>query len=265
MLYEALLIVERNLLALKSYVSTYGLVAGAQLYAKIGADGLPNGIFSWLELDLSDGDTALDDMIGAAVKDASDGDLAYDDALYYYNPSKVDLSKTTLAGEIIYQDASDGDTYLDDAVRFIAADLADGDSSLDDVFAGATKGGSKLPLKMNLQFFAKNGGSKTIVVQYGDEFGKMGRYVENPQIKVDWTEYAEHAAERMQQRGMTRELIDHIVENGKVLSQNGGNKYVYITQEGVAVVSKEGKLITGWTSSDYDEAMIEIVNKLFGE
>ena len=54
----------------------------------------------------------------------------------------------------------------------------------------------------------------------------MGRYVENPQIKVDWTEYAEHAAERMQQRGMTRELIDHIVENGKVLSQNGGNKYV---------------------------------------
>ena len=93
----------------------------------------------------------------------------------------------------------------------------------------------------------------------------MGRYVENPQIKVDWTEYAEHAAERMQQRGMTRELIDHIVENGKALSQNGGNKYVYITQEGVAVVSKEGKLITGWTSSDYDEAMIEIVNKLFGE
>ena len=69
----------------------------------------------------------------------------------------------------------------------------------------------------------------------------------------------------MQQRGMTRELIDHIVENGKVLSQNGGNKYVYVTQEGVAVVSKEGKLITGWTSSDYDEAMIEIVNKLFGE
>ena len=248
MLYETLLIVARNLLALKSYVSTYGLVAGAQLYAKIGADGLPNGIFSWLELDLSDGDTAVDDMIDAAVKDASDGDLAYDDALYYYNPSEVDLSKTTPAGEIIYQDASDGDTYLDDAVRFIAADLADGDSSLDDAFAGTTKGGSK-----------------TIVVQYGDEFGKMGRYVENPQIKVDWTEYAEHAAERMQQRGMTRELIDHIVENGKVLSQNGGNKYVYITQEGVAVVSKEGKLITGWTSSDYDEAMIEIVNKLFGE
>ena len=169
MLYETLLIVARNLLALKSYVSTYGLVAGAQLYAKIGADGLPNGIFSWLELDLSDGDTAVDDMIDAAVKDASDGDLAYDDALYYYNPSEVDLSKTTPAGEIIYQDASDGDTYLDDAVRFIAADLADGDSSLDDFFAGATKGGRKLPLKMNLQFFAKKGGKNSTGYKYWKE------------------------------------------------------------------------------------------------
>ena len=109
------------------------------------------------------------------------------------------------------------------------------------------------------------GGNGTNVAQYGDEFGKMGTYVENPKIKVDWTQYTEHAVERMQQRGMTQELIDYIVENGKVLSQNGGNKYVFITKEGVAVVSKEGKLITGWTCLDYDEVMIEIVNKLFGE
>ena len=46
------------------------------------------------------------------------------------------------------------------------------------------------------------GGSNTIA-KYGDDFGKMGTYVENPQIKVDWSKYAEHAAERMQQRGMT--------------------------------------------------------------
>ena len=111
----------------------------------------------------------------------------------------------------------------------------------------------------------KEGVSEAAVAQYGDEFGKMGTYVENPKIEVDWSQYAEHAAERMQQRGMTRELIDNIVDNGKVLSQNGGNKFVFITKEGVAVVSKEGKLITGWTYLDYDEVMVEIVIKLFGE
>ena len=106
------------------------------------------------------------------------------------------------------------------------------------------------------------GGS--VLAQYGDEFGKMGTYVENPGIKIDWTQYAEHGFERMQQRGMTQELVNNIVENGKVLSQNNGSKFAYITQEGVAIVSKEGKLITTWSSADFDSNMLEIVGKLFG-
>ena len=108
------------------------------------------------------------------------------------------------------------------------------------------------------------GGTSTLA-QYGDDFGKMGIYVENPNIKVDWTQYVEHAAERMQQRGMTQEMVNNIVENGKVLSQNNGNKFAYITQEGVVIVSKEGKLITAWSSADFDSSMLEIISRLFGE
>ena len=112
--------------------------------------------------------------------------------------------------------------------------------------------------------YGGEGGTSTLA-KYGDDFGKMGTYVENPNIKVDWTQYAEHAAERMQQRGMTQEMVNNIVESGKVLSQNNGNKFAYITQEGVAIVSKEGKLITAWSSADFDSSMLEIINKLFGE
>ena len=65
--------------------------------------------------------------------------------------------------------------------------------------------------------------------------------------------------------GMTQEMVNNIVENGKVLSQNNGNKFAYITQEGVAIVSKEGKLITAWSSADFDSSMLEIISKLFGE
>ena len=108
-------------------------------------------------------------------------------------------------------------------------------------------------------------GGTSILAQYGDDFGKMGTYVANPNIKVDWTQYAEHAAERMQQRGMTQEMVNNIVKNGKVLSQNNGNKFAYITQEGVAIVSKEGKLITAWSSEDFDSSMLEIISKLFGK
>lgn len=101
--------------------------------------------------------------------------------------------------------------------------------------------------------------------QYGDDFGKMGKYVENPGIEVDWAKYAEHGAERMQQRGLTKEMVENIVKNGKVLSQDNGNKFAYITKEGVAIVSKDGKLITAWSSKDFDSSMLEIISRLFGE
>ncbi len=93
----------------------------------------------------------------------------------------------------------------------------------------------------------------------------MGTYVENPEIKVDWTQYAEHGVERMQQRGMTQEMVNSIVENGKVLSQNNGSKFAYITKDGVAIVSKDGKLITAWSSADFDSSMLEIIEKIYGE
>ena len=93
----------------------------------------------------------------------------------------------------------------------------------------------------------------------------MGVYVENPGIKVNWSKYAEHGLERMQERGMTMDMINSVINNGKVLSQNGGNKFAYITQEGVAVVSKDGKLITAWDKAHFDDNMQQIVNKLFGD
>lgn len=60
-------------------------------------------------------------------------------------------------------------------------------------------------------------------------------------------------------------MVEGFVKNGKVLSQSGGNKFAYVTKEGVVVISKDGKLITAWSSADFDENMISIVNALFGE
>ncbi len=79
-----------------------------------------------------------------------------------------------------------------------------------------------------------------------------------------WTQYASHAAERMNERGITETMINEIVANGKVLSQNNGDKYAYITREGVVVLTKAGKLITAWGKANFDENMIEIVERLWG-
>ncbi len=135
-----------------------------------------------------------------------------------------------------------------------------------DILNMATGKGVELAPEENNGVNIEDGDSGTSKqAQYGDNFGKMGKYVENPGIEVDWTKYAEHGAERMQQRGLTKEMIDNIVRNGKVLSQNNGNKFAYITKEGVAIVSKDGKLITAWSSKDFDSSMLEIISRLLGE
>ena len=48
------------------------------------------------------------------------------------------------------------------------------------------------------------------------------------------------------------------------MSQNNGEKFAYISEEGVAVVGKNGNLITAWGKRDFDNEMNEIVKKLFG-
>lgn len=98
----------------------------------------------------------------------------------------------------------------------------------------------------------------------GDTFGKMGEYVKSPGIKVDWSQYAQHGFDRLAQRGMSKELVESIVQNGKALSQNGGAKFAFVTEQGVVVLSKEGKLVTAWSSAYFDDAMKEIIKLLFG-
>ena len=52
--------------------------------------------------------------------------------------------------------------------------------------------------------------------------------VDNPKIAVDWTISITHGAERMASRGMSREMVDHVVATGKALYQ-GGDKYAFVT------------------------------------
>ena len=110
-----------------------------------------------------------------------------------------------------------------------------------------------------------NIGEIIVKVEHGYDFGKMGIYVEHPDITVDWSKFTEHGLERMNQRGITQEMVNDFVQNGKALSQNEGNKFAFITKSGVAVVSKEGKLITTWGKDNFDANMKKIVAMLWGE
>ncbi|EAD2485903.1 hypothetical protein ARX14_02615, partial [Listeria monocytogenes] len=98
-------------------------------------------------------------------------------------------------------------------------------------------------------------------VEVGTDFGKIGKLVNHPNIKINWSEHSEHGMSRLKQRGLSKSQVDDFVERGKALSQNGGEKFAFITENGVAIVSKDGKLVTAWGKKDFDEGMEKIIEK----
>lgn len=133
------------------------------------------------------------------------------------------------------------------------------------------KGTKVLKVNQNAIDFVDGDVSKIVtegtgkLAKYGDEFGSMGKYVKNPNIKLDWDSVTQHGMDRMVQRGVSKDMVNNWVKNGKTLLQDNGNKFAFVTKEGVAVVDKTGKLITAWTKETYDESMKKIVEALFGK
>ncbi|MBC2130742.1 T7SS effector LXG polymorphic toxin [Listeria innocua] len=126
--------------------------------------------------------------------------------------------------------------------------------------AGGYKGKKFKVSKDWLRRRKKNNG-----VEVGTDFGKIGKLVNHPNIKINWSKHSEHGMSRLKQRGLSKSQVDDFVERGKALSQNGGEKFAFITENGVAIVSKDGKLVTAWGKKDFDEGMEKIIEKLYGK
>ncbi|WP_410514027.1 RHS repeat-associated core domain-containing protein [Paenibacillus sp. BR2-3] len=103
------------------------------------------------------------------------------------------------------------------------------------------------------------------VAKIGDSFGKAGTLVENPGTKIDWSKVTSHGLERMTLRGVTKEMAESWVRNGKALSQNNGSKHLFFSKEGAAVVANDGTLVTVIPKSKFDDVYKVLSISLFGK
>ena len=51
-----------NMEALAFYVKNFGVRQGFEMYKYLGVANLPNGVISWLQADMADGDSSVDDL-----------------------------------------------------------------------------------------------------------------------------------------------------------------------------------------------------------
>ena len=94
---------------------------------------------------------------------------------------------------------------------------------------------------------------------------KFGIVAEDPNIKVNWEIKGVHSKDKIEERNISKSDVEKWVKNGIPVEQIKNNKYAFVTKEGVAVVRKDGKLITAWSAIDFDKNMLEIIKKLFGD
>ena len=109
-----------------------------------------------------------------------------------------------------------------------------------------------------------SGGISTIAA-LGTSFGKLGTLIaNNGQQIIDWGKTTWHGIQRMAERGVTQNMVEVWAKTGKALQQTG-DKIIYITKQGAVVINKAGQVITAYTSKDFNSAMQEVVEKLFGK
>ena len=134
--------------------------------------------------------------------------------------------------------------------------------------AGGVAGYCAAPVVVSLTGVAgvsiTSGGIATIA-SVGTSFGNLGSLIiNNGQQIVNWGRITIHAHERMIERGITRQMVELWVRTGKALQQTG-DKILYITKQGAVVIDKVGRVITAYTSSEFDNNMKTVIEKLFGK
>lgn len=106
-----------NIVALTYYMKNFGILNGLNLWYACGASGLPDGVISFIQVDLADGDSQIDDIVEMViVADLQDGDSQLDDGLIIAEKLSAELINKKVVLYLVQVDAADGDLVYDDAI-----------------------------------------------------------------------------------------------------------------------------------------------------
>ncbi len=113
---EATPVVIANITALTIYMKDYGILNGITYWNICGASGLQDGVISYIQLDIADGDTQLDDLAEIVIIDAQDGDSCLDDAVVFSKELTADTIKRKVVLYYLEEDAEDGELTCPNAI-----------------------------------------------------------------------------------------------------------------------------------------------------
>jgi len=93
----------------------------------------------------------------------------------------------------------------------------------------------------------------------GKDYGKIGKVIRNTPGKIK--KFSLHALERAMKRKVTKDMVLDTLTNPIVTLVQSGGKILRIGREAVAVLSKEGRLVTTYAKSNFDERILLILKE----
>ena len=93
----------------------------------------------------------------------------------------------------------------------------------------------------------------------GESYGKFGTVVENPKIAVKGFVDG-HPVNQAITRGVSPQAILNTMRNPiAVLSQRGGTRFAYVSNDAVVIVNKAGNIVTTWGKSNFDKTVLQVL------
>jgi hypothetical protein len=97
-------------------------------------------------------------------------------------------------------------------------------------------------------------------IEIGTSLGKLGTVVEDPGISI--TSISSHAADAMEERGITRSEMDGIVSNPAIVTRQSAGQYLYLSHAGAVVVDPMGHVITTYPASWFTPGITGLLQRL---
>jgi hypothetical protein len=61
-------------------------------------------------------------------------------------------------------------------------------------------------------------------------------------------------------RGVTPQLLQATMTNPTVVLQQGGNRYLYLTEQAAVVITADGQVVTAWTQREFLPGVLEVLS-----
>jgi RHS repeat-associated protein len=97
---------------------------------------------------------------------------------------------------------------------------------------------------------------QTVGDSIGKDYGKLGTVVQSTPGTINLIN--NYASGRLLERGLTADQATSTVDNPLIkLSQDGGQRFLYLNPSGGAVVDTSGRLITGYSAANFEPHVLE--------